>query len=88
MMHWGPGWGWGWGLIGFGGLVFWGLVIWILVVALRSGSPARPSAPGWGRSEATDDPERILAARYARGEIDEQEYHRRLEVIRGSRDRH
>jgi uncharacterized membrane protein len=29
-----------------------------------------------------DSPEELLAARFARGEIDEKEYHRRREVLR------
>jgi putative membrane protein len=29
-------------------------------------------------------PEQILAQRYARGEIDDDEYRRRLDVLRGS----
>lgn len=29
-----------------------------------------------------EDPERVLAARFARGEIDEKEYSRRLSVLR------
>jgi len=90
MMHWGPGWGWGWGaLMGGGRPGLWGLVIWLVVVALRSARPATPPEPGWGGvPTAPTIPSGSSRARYARGEIDEQEYRRRLEVIRASRDRH
>jgi putative membrane protein len=39
---------------------------------------ARAPCPGRSR------PEQILAQRFARGEIDEEEYRRRVAVVRGS----
>jgi putative membrane protein len=33
---------------------------------------------------AGDQPEQLLAARYARGEVDDEEYHRRLDTLRRS----
>jgi putative membrane protein len=50
-------------------LAFWALVAWLVVTIVRSG---RVSDPDASRAEA------ILAERYARGEIDAEEYHRRL----------
>ena len=64
-------WGWGWWM-GFGMVVFWvvvGLVIWALV---RGGQ-----APSSGGSEPKD----ILAERFARGEISEEEYDERRRVL-------
>ncbi len=57
----------------FGGLmmvVFWGLVIGLIVLAVRGFS---------GRSDTTPPPNAldILRERYAKGEIDEDEYERR-----------
>lgn len=43
------------------------------------GTPPSPGAPG-----PRPGPEQILAERYARGEIDEEEYERRLATLRGS----
>ncbi|MFD4600403.1 SHOCT domain-containing protein [Streptomyces sp. NPDC058464] len=40
--------------------------------------------PGWSAPPAPGSPgaEQILAERYARGEIDEEEYLRRLDILR------
>ncbi|HKT57871.1 MAG TPA: SHOCT domain-containing protein [Microbacterium sp.] len=73
---------WGaWGAV-FAGIVvllFCGGIAALLVVLLRDprhhGAPGRPPLLG-------DDPERILAQRFARGEIDEVEYKARLEVLK------
>jgi len=62
---------WWWWFVMSGGMVlFWGFVAWVVLQAARSD---RASADG---SEA------ILAARFARGEIDAEEYRQRLEVLR------
>jgi putative membrane protein len=53
-------------------IVFWGLVIWAVVALARR--PASGQIPGV-------DPRRILQERFAIGEIDEDEYRRRREVL-------
>lgn len=69
--------GWGYALMSLGMIVFWGLLLFLVVAAFRelSGSsrrePAQPSA------------EDVLAQRFARGEIDEQEYRERLTALQG-----
>ena len=76
MMWWMHDWGWWW-LMPIPMLVFWGLVIWAVVTLIRG--------PDQGaRSVAGLDPERVLAERYARGEIDAAEYRERLAVLRGT----
>ena len=64
----------------FGGLmmmvVFWGLVIGLIVLAVRGFS--NRSDAGSGRS-ALD----VLKERYARGEIDDEEYERRKAKLEG-----
>lgn len=47
------------------------LLVWLIVRAV-SGAPGR----------AEDSPEQILKRRYARGELDREEYQRRLEDLR------
>lgn len=71
-MMWGPGW-YGWWMP-FVWLAFLALIVAGIVLLLR-----RPE--GDGRSEAR----RILEERFARGEIDEEEYRRRLEALAGGR---
>jgi putative membrane protein len=74
-MHWWyvDGWGWGgWLISTVMMLVFVGAVALVVVALVRQ--------PGGGRPE---DPERILADRFARGEIDEDEYKRRRYALRG-----
>jgi putative membrane protein len=82
MMYWygnGMG-GWSWALMTVNLLLFWGLVVGAVVALarylLRTGVPPRGPRPG------SDAPERILAQRFARGEVDEEEYRRRLTVVR------
>ena len=73
-MFWYGDWSWGpWLLMTLGMVAFWGLVIWAIVSLVRS----EPSAPPAERLSA----EQILAQRFARGEIDVDEYHRRLDAL-------
>ena len=61
-------------------VVFWVAVIW-LAVSFIGGLAGRPS----GEPDRSERPEEILAQRYARGEIDEDEYRRRLDILSGTR---
>jgi putative membrane protein len=73
----GPFWGNGWGgvevLFGLAWLAFWVVVVFLLVSAVRRGG-ARPQG-----SSAL----RVLEERYARGEIDRDEFFERRRVLRG-----
>ena len=82
-MHWYDG-GW-WGHMG------WMMVLWVMggvlllavavyVIRETAGRSGRPG-PG-ARAQEGDGAERILRERYARGEIDEQELHRRMDELR------
>ena len=69
---------WGWGLFGHGfGLVFW-IVAIVLVVGLVMGLSGRGGGNG-GRS--TPNARDILKERYARGEIDRDEYERKMKDL-------
>jgi putative membrane protein len=80
-MMWGYGWGWGYWLgMGVTMVLFWGLVIIGIVALVRyigstwdTGRPPRETGPA--------RPEEVLAQRYARGEIDDDEYMRRRELL-------
>lgn len=79
-------------------VIFWGLIIWGITALWgwarrnRQGPGHWTDAGPWGGSwgpwgggagpRRDDDPEQILARRFAAGEIDEEEYHRRLEALR------
>jgi putative membrane protein len=72
--------GWGYALMTVGMVLFWGLIV-VGVVALvrylgRSGQ--QTAAPPLVRPT----PEQVLAERFARGEIDEDEYRQRLDTLR------
>jgi putative membrane protein len=81
MMYWGNGMG-GWGmlLMTVSNLLFWGLVIAGIVVLVRY--LGHGAQHGTSSADAAT-PQRILAERYARGDIDEDEYARRLQVLGG-----
>ena len=81
-MGWHEGWGWGLGTwIGMGllMLVFWALVVIAIVVLVRSIRSGGPAAP----PPASPDARRILDERFARGELTEEEYLRRRQVLGG-----
>jgi len=78
------GWGWGsWVLSAVVLTVFFALVITAIVAAVRYlGGPGHhhgTAAPG---VQPGRKPEDLLAERFARGEIDDEEYRRRIVVLR------
>jgi putative membrane protein len=82
MMYWhggGPH-GWGYLLMAASSLLFWGLLIVAGVALFRAAR--RPPGGGYGPRPT---PEQILADRLARGEVDEDEYRRRLDALRTAR---
>jgi putative membrane protein len=73
--------GWGWFAMSVGMILFWALIITLGVLLYRAlampgGSSDRADARPPGLA-----PEQLLTERFARGEIDEDEYHRRLTVL-------
>ncbi|MGW0885471.1 SHOCT domain-containing protein [Streptomyces sp. NPDC002671] len=74
--------GWGWFVMSAGMILFWAVLITFGVLLFRAlarpdstGTPAVPPPSG-------SAPEQLLAERFARGEIDEDEYKRRMAVLR------
>ncbi|KRV50731.1 hypothetical protein AQ490_15030 [Wenjunlia vitaminophila] len=79
--------GWGWFAMLISMVVFWALIITVGVLIYRASTRSAPSGTGptgWHRTSPPGSPEQVLADRYARGEIDDEEYHRRLNTLRGS----
>lgn len=69
----------GWGVM-FGMWIFWLVVIALVILVVMWLVRA---ASGGGTGTRTDrSPEEILKERYARGDIDREEYQRRLEDLR------
>lgn len=79
MMVWGNGMG-GWAMVfmSLGNLLFWGLLITGVVLLVRRPGP-RTAVPGATAVALT--PRQVLADRFARGEIDQDEYTSRLRVL-------
>jgi putative membrane protein len=83
MMYYGPGMSaWGYLLMTANLLLFWALVIGGIVVVVRYLGRSGRAAPDLHGPHARA--EAILAERFAQGEIDEEEYRRRLSVLRGA----
>jgi putative membrane protein len=74
--------GWGYALMGIGTILFWGLIVAGIVVLVRY--LGRSEQHGSVRLADRPAPEQLLAERFARGEIDEEEYRRRLDTLRAS----
>jgi putative membrane protein len=78
-MYWNGTGGWGMGLMMVSTLLFWGLIVAGVVFAIRG-----VNRGGSGDQVRPFDAEQILAQRYARGEINEEEYQQRLQTLRQS----
>ncbi|WP_405655005.1 SHOCT domain-containing protein [Streptomyces sp. NBC_00019] len=72
--------GWGWFAMSASMILFWALIITAAVLLFRAlGRPHEDT-----HSPAHPSPEQLLAERFARGEINEEEYQRRLTALRSS----
>ena len=80
MMGWysdGTGWG-SWIIMTLAMVAFWALVIFAVIAIFRGNQGSDASVPDHR------DPREILDERFARGEIDADEYHARSDVLRAS----
>jgi putative membrane protein len=76
-------WGWGdWLGMSLMMLVFWALLV-VLVVWLVRGFRRETTRAGAERRPPTEQAEQLLAERFARGEIDAEEFERRRKVLEG-----
>ena len=73
----GMGWG-GWLVMVLAAVAFWALVVFGVVALFKGGR----SEDVYGGRRGAPDAREILDQRFARGEIDVQEYHARQEVLR------
>ncbi|GAA2607574.1 SHOCT domain-containing protein [Paractinoplanes durhamensis] len=78
MMYHGSGMGVGWSLIGFAIVLPTLFLLAGLVVAQFHWGQGGPESPA-------PDAERVLAGRFARGEIDQEDYEQRLRTLRAGR---
>lgn len=77
-MWWSDGVGWaGWIVMTLAMVAFWGLVIWGVAAIFRGLRDDDATSP-----PHEHDPQRILDERFARGEIDADEYHARQRILR------
>jgi putative membrane protein len=76
--------GWAWLAMSVSMFLFLALIIVVAVLIVRALSRSGPVHGEHPGPRGGPAPEQILAERYARGEIDEEEYRRRLAVLRDS----
>ena len=84
-MWWGHGMsGWGYAGMAIGMVLFWTLIVVGIIVLIRfSAGTTQPRAIS-RYQPFSESPEQLLAARFARGEIEESEYQQRLAVLRSA----
>ncbi|WP_405953387.1 SHOCT domain-containing protein [Streptomyces prunicolor] len=70
--------GWDWFAMSSGSVLLWAVLLTVAVLLIRNltRTSQRPN------TLAAPSPEQVLADRFARGEIDEEEYRNRLAVLR------
>lgn len=83
--HDGMGDGWWWPFMALMMVAFWGGLAWLLITLIRHGGGGAGSADSATLQPRQPSPEEIIQERFARGEIDADEYHHRLDVLRSSR---
>ncbi len=76
--------GWGYTGMAIGMVLFWALVIVGIVALVRYTSGAGQQRASQAPPLPGENPEHVLATRFARGEIDEAEYQQRLTVLRAT----
>lgn len=74
--------GWVWLVASLSAILFWALIVLLIVLLVRT---MRHGPVTRHDGVSMPSPEQVLAERFARGEIDEEEYRRRLEVLREAR---
>jgi putative membrane protein len=86
MMWWGDGdWSIGsWLVMSLMMLTFWGLLAGLIVALVRGRSQPRDTSGA--HHQSSHRPEDVLADRFARGEIDEEEFTRRRSVLHATHD--
>ncbi|BFV55348.1 hypothetical protein KCMC57_up04520 [Kitasatospora sp. CMC57] len=86
MMYWHDGGmsGWGWFGMSLGMLLFTALLVigGVLLFRALDRSTIHPEPPTPPAAPSPTSPEQLLAERFARGEIDDQEYRKRLAALR------
>jgi putative membrane protein len=75
----GNGWGGSWLVMALMFLVFWGVVVSLVIYLLRGGQVRNDAGQ---IRPAHHDAERILTERFARGELDEEEFTKRRAALR------
>lgn len=77
--------GWGWFTMSIGAVLLWALLVTVAVLLVRSlnRTPTSPDVHTATPTPASAPAEQLLAERFARGEIDEEQYRRSLAVLRG-----
>ncbi|MFI5797843.1 SHOCT domain-containing protein [Streptomyces sp. NPDC051677] len=74
--------GWGWVAMSVGMVSFWALLVALGVLLFRALSGSAEPRATTGPEQRGPVAEQVLAERFARGEIEEDEYRRRLTVLR------
>jgi putative membrane protein len=84
MMYGWDGWGWGgWILMALVMIAFWALLITAVVLGVRYvAGGAGQRNPSLSQTNRAED---VLAERFARGDIDEEEFRRRMTALREHR---
>ncbi|AKK26859.1 SHOCT domain-containing protein [Mycobacterium sp. EPa45] len=79
--------GWGYAGMAIGMVLFWILIIVAIIALVRFSTGGAQTPTVLQPPPYPESPEQLLAARFARGDIEEAEYQQRLAVLRGGTPR-